>query len=318
MTRSFDVPVLMLVFNRPEKTRRVFEAVRACRPARLLVAADGPRADHPDDAERCRATREIFEAVDWPCSVDTLFRDANVGCKRGVEEGITWFFSKVDQGIILEDDCIPDPSFFEFCSELLARYRDDGDVMMISGTNALGRWDAGGHSYLFSRQYEIWGWATWRRAWDHYDPKLSRWPEPGTQAKLRSMMQSSEFRAWKGRIDSVYNGTVDTWDWGWTLALLLADGVTAIPVRNLVSNIGFDAEATHTRNEWSDKADLPASQLRFPLDHPPDTSVDEEYDHQVYLQDNPLSARLAAMLPPSVERPARAAFYKLTSAMPRR
>lgn len=318
MMRPQDVPVLMLVFNRPDKTRAVFEQVRRLRPTRLFVAADGPRPDRPEDVERCEQTRAVFDAVDWPCTVETLYRDVNLGCKAGVESGITWFFSAVEAGIVLEDDCIPAPSFFPYCADLLERYRDTDDVMMITGTNMLGEWKADRQSYHLCRTPTIWGWATWRRAWQHYDPALSAWRDPAARARVRDLLGPDQYRWWRTRLDSVAAGRVDTWDWPWALAVMLERGTTATPARNLITNIGFDAEATHTRNEWSETAGLPAADLTFPLRLPATHEADREYDRAVHEQGRTLYSRLADRLPPVVQEPARVAFHRLTALVPRR
>lgn len=314
---STDVPVLMLVFNRPEKTRQVFEQVRAAKPSRLFVAADGPRPVRPEDAPRCAATRRIVDEVDWPCTVQTLFRDTNLGCKRGVESGITWFFSHVDAGIVLEDDCVPARSFFPYCAELLERYADHDDVMMVAGTNALGEWRSDRQSYSFSYNYNIWGWASWRRAWDHYDPVMPAWNDPEARSRVKQLLGTQLFRWWEPRLDSVSRGLTDTWDWVWIFALMLAGSVTATPARNLVTNIGFDQEATHTRNEWSDGSRLPTYELAFPLRHPASRNPDHEFDRLVHRRGTPLYSRLAALLPAGVREPARTAFHKLSALAPR-
>lgn len=318
MTRFEQVPVLMIVFNRPEKTRQAFEQVRKARPAQLFLAADGPRPDRPEDVARCEQTRAIVTAVDWPCTVETLFRDRNLGCKRGVEEGITWFFSQVAAGIILEDDCVPAPSFFPYCAELLERYRDAEDVMMVSGTNILGQWKPERQSYHFSYNYNIWGWATWRRAWARYDPAMSKWADPAVKDSIRRILGNQQFRRSRAQFDSVYEGRVDTWDWAWNLAMLAHGGVAALPARNLVTNIGFDHEATHTKNEWSQRAGLATHELTFPLTPPPTRAPDREYDRLVHAHHTSAYSRLAALLPAAVQEPARTAFHKLTAMVPRR
>jgi hypothetical protein len=318
MDAGSRVPVLMLVFNRPDKTRLAFERIRRARPERLFIAADGPRAERPQDAQLCEQTRAVVSAIDWPCTVETLFREHNLGCKRAVEEGIGWFFSQVEAGIIIEDDILPAASFFPYCAELLERYRDAHDVMMISGTNILGQWHADRQSYHFSYNSNIWGWATWRRAWDRYDPTLSVWGDPATKASIRQMLGEEQFRHARKQIDSVYSGHVDTWDFAWNLAMLAGGGVVALPAKNLVSNIGFGRDATHTKNEWSDRAGLPTHELTFPLTHPATRAPDRQFDRLVHLKNTSTAGRLAALLPYPLQQPARAAFHKLTAAMPRR
>ncbi len=165
-------PVLFLIFNRPDTTTRVFEAIREARPSRLYVAADGPRADKEGEAQRCLETRKITEAVDWPCEVRRLYREENLGCKLAVSSAITWFFTHEEEGIILEDDCLPDQSFFPFCAAMLERYRDDGRIMMVLGTSLLPPGGGPDADYLFTQYFLIWGWATWRRAWEKYDIEM--------------------------------------------------------------------------------------------------------------------------------------------------
>src|SRR5262249_47548369 len=170
------VPVLFLVFNRPETTARVMEAIRAAGPERLYVAADGPRDSKTGEAEHCAEVRQLAMNVDWPCDVRTLFRDRNLGCRRAVSSAITWFFEQEPEGIILEDDCLPSFDFFPYCAELLERYRDDERVMAICGSAYADVSSDYPHSYYFSYYADMWGWATWRRAWLHYDNRMDRWP----------------------------------------------------------------------------------------------------------------------------------------------
>lgn len=312
-----DVPVLLLVFNRPDKTRQVLDQLRQVRPTGLFVAADGPRPGRADDAARCAETRKLVDEIDWPCTVQTLFSESNLGCKRGVEAGISWFFSQVEAGIILEDDCVPAPDFFPFCAQLLERYRDADDVMMVSGTNLLGQWKPESQSYHFSHGYSIWGWATWRRAWAQYDPSLSAWREPAARATLREVLGEDQARALAAQLDGVTAGRIDTWDFPWTMTMALRRAVNAVPSRNLVTNIGFDSDATHTKNEWSQRAGLATHELTFPLRHPQSRAADRDFDRLVHQQGKPVYSRLADLLPPAVQQPVRAAFHKLTALVPR-
>src|SRR3954469_24661182 len=178
MHSAADVPVLIIAFNRPEKTQRVLEAVRAAGPRRLYLAADGPRVAVPSDVGRCERTRSVLDDITWPCQVRRLYRPGNLGCKQGVGTAIDWFLAHEERGIVLEDDCVPVGDFFPFCAELLDRYRDSPDVMMIGGHNQLGTWELSQASYVFSRTAPFWGWATWRRAWARYDPAMTSWADP--------------------------------------------------------------------------------------------------------------------------------------------
>jgi hypothetical protein len=316
MRATVDVPVLLIVFNRPEKTRRMFEAVRAAAPRRLFIAADGPRPDHPDDLDRCERTRRIFFGIDWPCEVRTRFQDRNLGCKRGVGTAIDWFLSEVDAGIIVEDDCVPTADFFRFCAELLDRYRDATEVMMIGGHNPLGAWD-GEASYVFSRTSPIWGWATWRRAWAHYDAAMARWAEPRAHEAVRARMPRTEFRITSQRFDLVYEQRRDSWGFAWAFAMLIAGGVSVMPVRNLVANIGFDDEATHTKLSWSNEASAPTHPLAFPLAHPSSTTPDADFEQALFRHRFPLSRRIVTALPLRAQDLVRAALYRLTAAAAR-
>jgi hypothetical protein len=318
MRATVDVPVLLMVFNRPEKTRRMFDAVRAAAPRRLFIAADGPRPDYPDDLDRCERTRRVFSGIDWPCEVRTRFQDRNLGCKRGVGTAIDWFLSEVDAGIIVEDDCVPTLDFFRFCAELLHRYRDAAEVMMIGGHNPFGAWDGGDASYLFSRTSPIWGWATWRRAWAHYDPAMTRWADPRAREAIRARMPRTEFRITSQRFDLVYEQRRDSWGFAWAFAMLVAGGVSVMPARNLIANIGFDDEATHTKLRWTNEASVPTYPLSFPLAHPSSTTPDSAFERALFRQRFPLPRRIVSTLPPRGQELVRAAAYRLIAATARR
>jgi hypothetical protein len=262
-------PVAFIIFNRPETTARVFAAIAKARPAKLLLIADGPRADHPEDAAKCAATRAVVQRVDWPCEVLTNFSETNLGCKTRPASGLNWAFENVEEAIILEDDCLPHPTFFRYCEELLEHYRDDERVMMISGTNLLGEWKSENQSYQFTNWGGNWGWASWRRAWRFFDGELKSWPEVRDSRFLHDWFHDSELAAyWEKIFDAVYNGDVDsTWDYQWLLACWIQHGLRVFPEKNLVSNIGFDSDATHTSGD-SPMANIPAHEQRFPLRHP--------------------------------------------------
>jgi hypothetical protein len=267
-------PVLFLVFNRPEPTARVFEVIRAARPPRLYVAADGARASRAGEAQRCEQTRRVATAVDWPCEVQTLFRDHNLGCKQAVSQAIDWFFGHEEEGVILEDDCVADSSFFRYCDELLERYREDERVALISGDNFQFGRTYGDASYYFSRYVHIWGWASWRRTWRHYDRDAGSWPGFRDGGGLQKVLGagSPEIRHWRRVFEAVHAGRIDTWDYQLNLAMWANGMVSILPQQNLVSNIGFGADATHT-NSVSRFADLPAARMEFPLRHPSSVQV---------------------------------------------
>ncbi|MBK9335683.1 MAG: nucleotide-diphospho-sugar transferase [Lewinellaceae bacterium] len=265
-------PVLLLVFNRPDHTRQVFEQIRRLLPAHLFVRADGPRTHVAADAEKCAAVRAIFEQVDWACAVHTNFLTENHGCRRAVQAGISWFFQQVEAGIILEDDCLPDASFFDFCSEMLERYRDDPEVLHISGNNPAPQVCRGVEAgYLFSRFSFIWGWATWRRAWQLYDPDFTDLETIGKGPSSGLYQISSNPAARRYLLDKferTRSGELDTWDYAWFYTVLKNKGLCITPRMNLVRNIGFDAAGTHTHSGMATNRENEVSALDTPLVHP--------------------------------------------------
>lgn len=283
MSDSFlSIPVALLVFNRPDTTARVFEAVRRARPQQLLLIADGPRADCPGDVLKCAEVLGIVENVDWTCEVLRNCSETNLGCKVRVSSGLDWVFGLVEHAIILEDDCLPDQTFFRFCEEMLNRYRDDERVMSICGSNLLGSWKSDIQSYHFSFYGGIWGWATWRRAWAHYDVSMALWRELPARRQIREVLGGGAlYRSRALDFDRFAAGQVDTWDYQWTFAQLMRSGLTLISSTNLVSNIGFNSDATHTLNPESIFADLPRIPCVFPLKAIEKSSVDLEFDHEM-------------------------------------
>ncbi len=264
-----DTPVALIIFNRPDCTERVLKAIAKAKPSRLFVIADGPRPDRPDDIEKCIATRAVIDKVDWECEVITDYSDINLGCKMRPVSGIDRVFEQVEEAIILEDDCLPDPSFFPFCEELLERYRHDERVMMIGGINFLGNFQTTYQSYYFSLFGGTWGWATWRRAWKLNDPDMKLWPqvqEMGILEKIFPIPEQCNY--WKGYFQKVYDGTItDAWDYQWLLSCWINSGYRVFPEVNLVSNIGFREDATHTFGE-SPLANMETAGIAFPLKHP--------------------------------------------------
>ena len=274
---KLTTPVAFIIFNRPDTTRRVFEAIRRAQPPVLFVISDGPRRHRPQEKRLCEQARSVIEGVDWPCTVMTNYSDVNLGCRDRVASGIDWVFSQVEEAIILEDDCLPDPSFFRFCSEMLARYRIDERIGTIAGTHFQVGKRHGEGSYFFSRYTRIWGWATWRRVWAHYDRSASQWPEVVRRGALRGFTLPAERIYWQRAFEGVYHRTIDTWDYQLTLSCWTQSRLTVVPNQNLISNIGFGPEATHTK-EAGPMANLPTAPLAFPLTHPRLIAADPEAD----------------------------------------
>ena len=270
-----DVPVLFLVFNRPDLAGRVLKRIRKARPSRLFIAADGPRANRPDDISACLETRNLVKKVDWPCEVITLFRENNLGCREAVESALTWFFDQVEYGIILEDDCLPDISFFPFCAELLDRYKDDEKVMAISGDSYKTADLNPVSSYSFSIYHHVWGWATWRRAWRYYNSKLDDNSPLFDKAWLADLLKSEPAAEyWSQTVANYHAGLINSWALPWNFSCWLHGGICVAPSVNMVNNIGFDNRATHTKKSLSSETIFPSKAMRFPLRHPADFQRD--------------------------------------------
>ena len=275
-------PVLVIGYRRPDLIAEVMQAVSEARPRRLFLACDGPHPDRPGEVALVAATRAAMEtAVTWDCEVRSRYADTNQGCRRGVQQAISWFFSEVEEGIILEDDCVPHRDFFPYCAELLDRYRDDDRVMHVSGDGALQHPGANSEtSYVFSHQPLVWGWATWRRAWDHYDAELHQWAQLRTDAAaVRRTFGSRAAADWWSRVldGLLHDGKPDTWDYQWTFSIMARQGIAIIPAVNLVTNTGFRDDATHTTNVKAPRANAVTESL-LPLNHPASVRVDRRSD----------------------------------------
>jgi hypothetical protein len=260
-----NTAVAIMAFNRPQTLARVFAVVRAARPARLLLVCDGPRPDRAGEALRCAEVRRILEGVDWPCEVERNYSEVNMGCRARIASGLDWVFARAEEAIILEDDTLPNASFFPYCDELLARYRDDERVQMICGYNLLGRGEASGASYWFSAHPRVWGWASWRRAWRGYDETMAEWPAFKATSGWTSRTRD-ERAHWGPFLEGVKNGTVDTWDAQLTLLAWRTGRLSVIPSSNLVNNIGFGPDSTNTRSP--DNPSPAVHALSFPMTHP--------------------------------------------------
>lgn len=265
---ALSTPVALVFYHRPALLARVFEAVAAARPSRLFLIADGPR-DEADRAD-CLAARQVVEQLSWPCQVQRFYAETNLGVKRRVSSGLEWVFDQVEEAIILEDDCLPGPSFFSYCQELLDRYRRDDRVFAIGGGNYQFGRKRSQHSYHFSGYCSIWGWATWKRAWRHYDVDIKDWPMLREHGLLEAGCNSAqEVHYWRWVFDNVYSGRIDTWDYQLLLAMWSQHALFVVPEANLVSNIGFGAGSTHTWSSASRLAAVPVNSIGA-LRHPSD------------------------------------------------
>jgi hypothetical protein len=275
-------PVSLHVFNRPAQTARLISVLRAVRPPTLFVHADGPRPGNREDERKCAQVREQVDGIDWPCRIVRNYADANLGSFRRNTSAFDFLFAQVEEAIILEDDCIPDPSFFRFCEELLDRYRDDDEVALVSGFSPLPP-SHGGDSYFFSKYPMTWGWATWRRTWRRVDLGMEAWPDFRRRGLRQAFPRFVERQQWRALYDAIHDGRMrNAWDYQLMLACWM-DGLRSIaPRASLVSNIGFGQDATHTGNADSPLARIQASGIQFPLRHPAGVAIDAGQDAALF------------------------------------
>lgn len=275
-----ESPILLLIFNRPDTTSKVFEAIRKAQPPRLYIAADGPRVDKAGEVKKCAETRAAVQTIDWPCEVKLLFREQNLGCQVAVSSAIDWFFAQEEKGIVLEDDCLADVTFFDFCDQMLERYKEDERVMHVSGNNFQFGAKRGEASYYFSNYAHCWGWASWRRAWKHFDREMPLYPKIKQSGLFEGIFNTKEEAVfWEQHFDLVYNKELNTvWDFQWSFAMWINHGLSILPNQNLVSNIGFGAHGTHTVSEQSKMSNIPTIPLKnivHPIAMIRDTSADQ-------------------------------------------
>lgn len=280
---SFDTPILFLVFNRPDTTAKVFEKIREIKPARLFVAADGPRPGKEGEAAKCGEVRKlILDGIDWTCDVKTLFRDSNMGCGRAVSEASKWFFNSAGEGIVLEDDTLPDSSFFKYCKDLLAYYRNDESIKMIGGCNFQKGKIRGDGSYYFSDYIHGWGYASWQRAWKNYDFKLDQFTEESFELLLEKKIPDNiEREYWKKIYRDILDKKYDTWDFQFLFSMWQENAKSIIPNKNLVTNIGFGNNATHTAHSNDPAANIPLSSLHK-IVHPSSSKVNSLADRYFF------------------------------------
>jgi hypothetical protein len=275
---QFSTAILLVIFNRPYTTSKVFETIKRIKPKKLYIAGDGPRENFKNDFVKVNEAREIATNVDWKCDVKTLFSKKNLGCKAGVSKGISWFFEHEEYGIILEDDCVPHKDFFLFCENLLNYYLNDNKVFSITGNNFQNEITRGEASYYFSKILHCWGWATWRRAWKFYDGELGFWPKFKVSDEWKKIFPDAvERKYWEKIFELVHKNKINSWAYPWVASQLYRRGFTATPNVNLVSNIGFGNDATHTKSKNNEHDNLPSKDLGE-INHPKIIEIDHDAD----------------------------------------
>lgn len=264
-----EIPVLLTIFNRPEKTKAVIENLRQIRPNRLFVAADGPRLDSPQDRENCRLARQAATDIDWACDINTRFLDVNIGCDPAVSSAIEWFFQNVEFGIILEDDCIIHPHFFTFCGEVFVRYFNDQRIMQISSLSPYAEREYP-YDYHFSRAFRCsGGWGTWRRAWKHFTSNMDRYSDEEAFAILKAYYPDHTkcLQIYRKFLE-FKKGSFNNWDFQWNMACYAQNGLSIVPEKNLMINIGFGEDSTHTNHMNPVFENIQVQPIKFPLQHP--------------------------------------------------
>jgi len=295
-----DAPVLFLIFNRPKTTKLVFEQIKLAKPKKLFIAADGPRENKAGEKEKCEEARAIMNDIDWDCEIKTLFRHKNLGCGNAVSSAISWFFENVEEGIILEDDCLPNQDFFRFCNEMLVKFRFHKEIMEITGTSLFSTQQVFGKaSYYFSEYGSIWGWATWKRAWSTYDIRMTDYPQKISSIKKR-ISKKKDAKVWLSNFEKAYLGKFDTWDYQWIYNIWKNKGLCIVPNYNLISNIGFGSDSTHTSGEDSVMSNIKHQQLPDILIHdesPKANTIADSYIGQVFVQyKNSIGVRIVLKL----------------------
>jgi hypothetical protein len=286
-------PVLFLIFNRPDTTGIVFEEIKKVRPSRLYIAADGPRKNKENEKEICIETRNIINRIDWDCEVKTLFREDNLGCKYAISSAIDWFFENEEEGIILEDDCKPSQDFFLFCDLMLEKYHDDNRINCITGTNLQNKQKFGEASYYFSNHTCVWGWASWRRVWKKYDVELSNFDNSEVIISFKNLFPDPMIHEpWIYIFGKLKNNEIDTWDYQFAIMNFFNNTLTIVPNNNLITNIGFNENATHTFDKSNPNSNLPFGKLDAILSHPNIMMANKEADYNIFKVDFDVEEKL--------------------------
>lgn len=282
MTTSLKTPVAFIIFNRPKCTKKVIARIRDVRPEKLYIIADAPRSHKPGEAEKCAETRRIVEEmIDWPCEVHKNYAEENMGCGQRIPSGLNWVFEQEERAIIMEDDILADPSFFDFCTEMLDRYENNEDIMQVGGYNRFNH-DPGNSSYFYSRYCDIWGWATWRSEWDKFkaidQAEWERIKKEGLLVQHSTSAKEAEMRTFV--LDDIFSGKLSAWGMRWELTKVMNKGRGVVPSKNLVKNIGFGLDASHTVNPFNRNQLMRTHHLASPYHAPENSESNPAYEAQ--------------------------------------
>lgn len=265
----FNTPILFIIFNRPGVTQIVFEQIRKVQPKFLFIAADGPRKERAGEAEQCEETRKIIKEIDWDCDLKILFRESNIGCAKNVSGAISWFFEHVESGIILEDDCLPQDTFFSFCETMLDYYKNHDKIMAISGYNSQLGIPRSKYSYFFAEIPLVWGWATWKNAWQRFEFTVDKIDE--------SVFNTTAKKMWFPEIEKAYQGKIDSWAYRWIYSFMKNKFLCVYPAVSLINNIGIGGDSTHTHGQRWWYKEIRYGELTN-ITHPPTITISADAD----------------------------------------
>ena len=287
--QPLNTPIAMVIFNRPDRARQVFARIREARPRKLYLLADGPRDSVPEDEPSCAEARAIAGEVDWDCDVIREFSDENLGCGGRIASGLDRVFEECEEAIVLEDDCLPHPTFFRYCEDALKRFRDDDRVFAVLGGKYPCEPRTAPYSYRFSRMFNSWGWAGWRRAWQSIDFSMADYPAFKAEGRIESYSRSAlETRFFMNGFEQAWTKEIEPWDWAVMFAAYIRRQLTIMPDRNLVSNTGWGAEGTQHKNPKHILSNLPTFPMSFPLQHPSEVAENAAMDRKIYSMIGPL------------------------------
>lgn len=298
----YNIPILLIIFKRKDVALKTLASIKVAKPTKLYIAGDGARLNIADEKEKVDETRKaVLDAIDWDCEVKTRFSEENQGCCNGVYNAINWLFDNEDRGIIIEDDCIMQQSFFRYVDELLERYKDDKRIGMICGANYAKGVEIP-DSYVFSRYKSCHGWATWRRAWKLMDLDMKWRDSPYFNSIISNMgYKAKDLNYWKYRLKAIDLKDVSAWDWQWYFTLAANNMLAINPKYSLTTNIGFGKEATHTSRAINPKEYIAQKDLTFPLVHPLHMTPYLPFEEAYYSQNDTMYEKVKRLIPFSLK-----------------
>lgn len=282
MNHNESIPILFLAYNRPSETKRSFQHIEKIRPTKLYVSLDGPKEGDSEDIVKCKQVEEIVKQIKWPCEVRYLKQEENLGCRAGVNTALNWFFTNEEMGVIIEDDILVSVNCFNFICTMLKTYENDSNIMLVTGCNNLNTYKSK-HSFHFSRIGSVWGWGSWRKAWETHDPEMKNWPDIKKSKILFKKLPPEQARHRERTGDLVYSGQISSWSYPFTITRIINDGYSIVPSKNLIVNIGFNENATHTKTSNSVFEKLSTHKIEIAnIQHPNLIKPDKRFDKLLF------------------------------------